>query len=117
MITSLNRSKSERFCDRLFDSSIMDRVNFILQVLNHNGRKQIIRLLEENDSLTVTEIYIKMRLTQSETSTHLSLMRKAGLVKAKREGKYVLYSLDQERVGNITQEILALSGWLDKTAA
>ena len=39
-------------------------------------------------------------VTQPTVSHHLSVLREAGLVHARREGKQVFYSLDQDAVAN-----------------
>ena len=52
----------------------------ILRALNHKLRQQIIRLLDENKKLTVTEIYVHLRLEQSVASQHLAILRRAGIV-------------------------------------
>ena len=46
----------------------------ILRALNHKLRQQIIRLLDENKKLTVTEIYVHLRLEQSVASQHLPVV-------------------------------------------
>ena len=73
----------------------------VLRAVNHNLRQQMIALIDENDSMTVTDIYVKMRLEQSVASQHLAILRKAGMVKTTREGKFIYYSLDKDRIGQI----------------
>ena len=68
-------------------------------------RKQIIKLLEEKDKLTVTEIYVKLRLEQSVASQHLAILRRAGIVVTDREGKFIYYSLNKQRINEITDLI------------
>src|SRR5579863_10614413 len=75
----------------------------ILRALNHKLRQQIIRLLDENKKLTVTEIYIQLRLEQSVASQHLAILRRAGVVKTEREGKFIYYTVGFERLREITK--------------
>jgi ArsR family transcriptional regulator, virulence genes transcriptional regulator len=74
----------------------------ILRAVNHKLRQNIILLLEENERLTVTEIYVKLRLEQSVASQHLAILRRAGIVKTVRDGKYIFYSVDKAKLKEIT---------------
>ena len=53
--------------------------------------------------MTVTDIYVKLRLEQSVASQHLAILRKAGVVQTERDGKFIFYSLgyqpDQSDLG------------------
>ena len=51
--------------------------------------------------MTVTEIYVKLRLEQSVASQHLMILRKAGIVFTQREGKFIYYSINDKRVDDI----------------
>lgn len=69
----------------------------------------MIKLLEEYPQLTVTEIYIKMRLEQSIASQHLAILRRSGVVITKRSGKFIYYSLNQDRLNDIGRLIRELA--------
>lgn len=49
-------------------------------------------------SLSVSEIVDKLDVSQPTVSHHLAVLREAGLVTAREEGKQTYYSLNQERV-------------------
>src|SRR5690606_21944528 len=70
----------------------------VLRAVNHKLRQRIISVLEENNEMTVTDIYIKLRLEQSVASQHLAILRRAGVVSTERQGKYIYYSLDKDRL-------------------
>ena len=60
--------------------------------------------------LTVNEIVQATNLTQSNVSNHLSCLRDCGLVSAKSQGRYVSYTLSDERVDqllHLADELLA----------
>lgn len=61
----------------------------ILRALNHKLRQQILKLIDEHQKMTVTEIYVKLRLEQSVASQHLAILRRAGIVVTVREGKFI----------------------------
>jgi len=66
-------------------------------------------MLEETPRLTVTEIYIKLRIEQSIASQHLAILRRSGVVISKRTGKFIYYSLNKERlveIGNLIKELV-----------
>ena len=79
----------------------MKKAMLILRALNHKLRQQIVKLLDERRKMTVTEIYIELRLEQSVTSQHLAILRRAGLVNATREGKFIYYSINYKRVKEV----------------
>ena len=75
----------------------------VLRAVNHKLRQRVIHLLEETDEgMTVTDIYIKLRLEQSVASQHLAILRRAGVVKTERNGKFILYSLNKDRIAQIS---------------
>lgn len=82
----------------------------VLRALNHKLRQQIIALIEENGKLTVTEIYVKMRLEQSVASQHLAILRKAGIVETERDGKFIFYTVSQKRIKEINGFVENLVG-------
>ncbi len=82
----------------------------VLRAVNHKLRQRIIDLLEEKDHMTVTDIYIKLRLEQSVASQHLAILRRAGVVTTRREGKFIYYSLDQNRLSQISILVEELAG-------
>jgi ArsR family transcriptional regulator len=48
--------------------------------------------------LSVNEIVEKVNVSQPTVSHHLAILREAGLVDVREEGKQTFYSLNQERV-------------------
>jgi len=85
------------------DYGELRKAALVLRAVNHKLRQRMIDLLEENQQLTVTDIYIKLRLEQSVASQHLAILRKAGVVRTDRQGKYIYYSLDHERLSQISR--------------
>ena len=75
----------------------------ILRALNNKLRQLIIKTVYENRNITVTELFIKLRIEQSVASQHLSILKKAGIVSTLRAGKYVHYSVNTTRLEYISQ--------------
>lgn len=88
----------------------MKKSILILRALNHKLRQQILKLLDEKRKVTVTEIYIELRLEQSVTSQHLAILRRAGLVSAFREGKFIYYAINYKRVREVNSFVEQLVG-------
>ncbi|MEJ0102589.1 MAG: ArsR family transcriptional regulator [Bacteroidota bacterium] len=44
-----------------------------------------------------------MRLEQSVASQHLAILRKAGFVKTNRDGKFIYYSVNINRMDEVNQ--------------
>lgn len=104
-IVILSKSGKEQI---KLDYSILRKAVLTLRAINHPLRKQMITLLEENNQLTVTDIFIKLRLEQSVVSQHLAILRKAGVLNTIRDGKFIHYSLNKERLEEISQLITEL---------
>jgi len=85
----------------LLDYVELRKAVLVLRAINHKLRQQIIELLEKTDKMTVTDIYVQLRLEQSVASQHLALLRKAGVVNTERNGKFVYYSLNKDRLAQI----------------
>jgi DNA-binding transcriptional ArsR family regulator len=87
----------------------LKKAALILRAVNHKLRQQILKLLHQNERMTVTEIYVKLRLEQSVASQHLAILRKAGFVNTLRDGKFIFYSVNHDRltqVHNFVHELL-----------
>src|SRR5680860_682542 len=95
--------------DILLNYAELRKAVLVLRAVNHKLRQRIISLLEENSEMTVTDIYIKLRLEQSVASQHLAILRRAGVVSTERQGKYIYYSLDKERLKQINRLVEELS--------
>jgi DNA-binding transcriptional ArsR family regulator len=96
--------------DIQLDYSDLRKAVLVLRAVNHKLRQRVIDLLEENESMTVTDIYIKLRLEQSVASQHLAILRRAGVVLTDRQGKFIFYSLDKERLAQIMRLVEELAG-------
>jgi DNA-binding transcriptional ArsR family regulator len=91
------------------DYAELRKAVLVLRAVNHDLRQQIVKLLEENGNMSVTDIYVNLRLEQSVASQHLAILRRAGIVNTERQGKYILYSLDQERLSQISRLVEELA--------
>lgn len=80
-------------------------------------RVRILKLLEGQERC-VCELIKVLGFSQSTVSGHLSLLKKAGLVKDRRDGRRVYYSLNDRKANSYAMPLLALLlGWLDDDGA
>jgi ArsR family transcriptional regulator len=75
----------------------LERVAETLRVVSHPARLRIIEILEERE-LSVTQIQDILGITQSQTSQHLNNMRVRGVLKSRKNGNMVYYSIANEDV-------------------
>jgi ArsR family transcriptional regulator len=54
----------------------------------------------------VLDIAARVGVTQPTASHHLAILREAGLVKTRREGKQIFYTLDQSRIASCCGRLL-----------
>lgn len=73
----------------------------VFRAVNHPLRLEIMKLIKVNGSLTVTQIYLKLRIEQSVASQHLAILRETEVLIATRQGKNIKYSINTERLNAI----------------
>jgi DNA-binding transcriptional ArsR family regulator len=83
----------------------LKKASLILRALNHKLRQQIVKMLDDKSKVTVTEIYQHLKLEQSVASQHLAILRRVGIVKTQREGKFVYYNINQDRLEQIQKVV------------
>jgi DNA-binding transcriptional ArsR family regulator len=76
----------------------------IAKALGDESRRTIIELLQHGE-LPATAIFDRFSFAAPTISRHLSVLKEAGIVKTRRNGVFIYYSIDQE-----TLQIL--SNWL-----
>lgn len=87
------------------DALKLKKAAIVLRAVNHKLRQVMLQLIGEREKITVTEIFLHLRMEQSVASQHLAILRKAGFVKTKREGKYIYYSVNRQRLEELNQFI------------
>lgn len=85
----------------------------LLRALAHPLRLKIIGFIDKHESIHVNKIYNSLKLEQSITSQHLRILRLAGVVSTRREGKFIFYSLNYKRLGNAVDSIRAYQEQID----
>ncbi len=73
----------------------IDKASMLLKLLGDKTRLSMVKLLEKNDCC-VCEFVEIFNVSQSAISQHLRKLRDLGLVKEKRKGQWIFYSLNQD---------------------
>jgi DNA-binding transcriptional ArsR family regulator len=84
----------------------LEQTHALMRALAHPLRLRMLEYLDKNRSVNVNKIYKALKLEQSITSQHLRILRAAGLVECRREGKFIFYSVAYQRL----QEVIAATG-------
>ena len=79
---------------------LMSRAAGFFKVVGDETRMKILCALS-TDELCVNDIAAAVDMTKSAVSHQLRLLRDEGLVKSRREGKNIFYSLDDQHVVDI----------------
>ena len=87
------------------DNRKLEESSEILRALAHSLRMEILEFIDENDKINVNKIYNTLGLEQSITSQHLRILRMADLVRTKREGKFIYYSINYSKMIHSVQVI------------
>jgi DNA-binding transcriptional ArsR family regulator len=68
-------------------------------------RQDLVQLLARTE-LNVGEIAERVTLSRPTVSHHLNLLRRAGLVRVRKQGREMYYRLDKERITGTLQGLL-----------
>lgn len=82
----------------------MDTLVERFKALGDNKRLKILTLLSESE-LCVCEIMEKTSLSQSVVSHHLKLLKNIKLIKSRKAGKWIFYSIDEENIKDFYKEV------------
>jgi DNA-binding transcriptional ArsR family regulator len=92
--------EKEMDANQKLEAQFLEQAAKVLKVLGHPIRIQIIEFLETGEH-TVGEIQNEIDQIQAVTSQHLRLMLRKNIVKYRREGTSLRYSINNEFITNI----------------
>lgn len=87
----LNTSKVDRLKKKMAESAFVD-IARIYKALSHPCRLQVLHLLRL-EPCCVCDLSHVMGIPVPTASQYLRILRKAGLVEFKKDGKFIIYSL------------------------
>ena len=80
----------------------------VLHAVAHPVRLDILTLLDRRGSLNVQDLADLAELDRTATSHHLRLLLQTNCVERKREGSYLIYSVNHARISRLAAGIAAL---------
>ncbi len=81
----------------------------VFRALAHPLRIRIITVIGSKDTVCVNEIIETLGLEQSVASQHLRILRQASLVTTQRQGKFIHYAVNQDKMLTVRRALLHLS--------
>lgn len=75
----------------------------IFKSFSEEARVRIIFLLFHENELTVTDLEHILDFTQTKTSRHVTYLKNAGLLKARKRDQWIFYQIKEEGMGIIDQ--------------
>jgi len=98
-------SELRQLVQEITDENLVKTQSQMFRALADKTRLKILGLLNMRE-MCVCEIMVALDLTQPTASHHLGILETAGLVKDRREGKWVFYSLKNKRITKLIEEII-----------
>ena len=82
----------KQIADQVAEVETTDKQSRFFKALADETRLRIVKLLGVRE-MCVCEVMVALGLTQPTASHHLGILENAGLVKDRKEGKWVFYSI------------------------
>jgi ArsR family transcriptional regulator, arsenate/arsenite/antimonite-responsive transcriptional repressor len=93
----------------LGDDTVNDLVQ-LFKLLADDTRLKVIHFLMQKDELNVRTLCKLLRQSQPAVSHHLALLRDAGVIECRREGKHNYYHLVPKRCQALLDTVFGVSG-------
>jgi ArsR family transcriptional regulator len=84
----------------------IDCVEFC-KALAADTRQRILKMLVEEEEMSVSDIVDAFNVSQPTISHHLNVLRQFGLVTSRKEGKQVFYAINRDRVTECCGRLIA----------
>jgi len=88
-------------------------LNRILQAIADTTRRRILQALKERGGCSIgkeiglcaCDIEQRIHLSQPTISHHMSVLKKAGLVEARKHGQWIVYRRNEKAIGDLTRAL------------
>lgn len=101
----LHEETVENVKKQMLDEDILFDVSDFFKMLGDSTRAKIMWALDKHE-MCVCDLAALLGMTKSAISHQLKTLREANLVKFKKEGKNVIYTLDDDHVKDIFEKAL-----------
>ena len=85
---------------KMLDNEFISEISIFFKILGDNTRVKILFALDHNE-MCVCDIANVLNMTKSSISHQLSYLKDLNIVKSRKSGKEVYYSLDDEHVKEV----------------
>lgn len=85
----------------VIETDTIKKAYLVIRSINHSFRMNILKLLDSTGEMTVSNLIAETKEEQSIISQHLAILRKQGIVKTKRDGKWIWYSVNYDRLKEV----------------
>ena len=85
---------------KMYEDNVLSGVSSLFKIMGDSTRCNILCALSQNE-MCVCALAVLLNMTKSAISHQLRILREANLVRSRREGKNVFYSLDDDHVKGI----------------
>lgn len=87
---------------KTLDKKLVPKTASFFKVVGDETRMKILCVIAEKETC-VNDISEQVQMTKSAVSHQLKLLKDNGLIKSRREGKNIFYSLDDQHVVDILE--------------
>lgn len=100
-----SRIALSRLIYRDFEMELINKMYMFSRALKHSLRQRIIKEITRRESMTVTQLWIALRIEQSVCSQHLKILRDTGIVQVDKSGKEHYYTINEKKINQVTQSL------------
>lgn len=93
----------------MFTSEAAAKTSYLLKAIAQPFRLKLLAVLEEGEAC-VCHLEMLLGKRQAYISQHLMTLREAGLLDARRDGKYVYYRLKNARILDLVCQAASIAG-------
>jgi DNA-binding transcriptional ArsR family regulator len=95
----------------------MSKPSALFAALGDDTRLSLVRRLSEGESLSIAALATGRRLTRQAVTKHLTVLHRAGLVRAARRGRERLWTLQPLRLDEARRDLELISAQWDAALA
>ena len=96
----INRNDVNEVISKMPNNDIMNKLGAFYKLLGDDTRCKILYTLD-NKEMCVCDIANVLSMSKSSVSHQLSTLKESGVVKPRKDGKIVYYSLDDDHVSRL----------------
>lgn len=87
-----------RIIHNITDSEISEEIIDLMKVLAETNRMRIVQIMFYCSEYSVTELARLLQISQPATSQHLKILKQAGIVNMRKEGRQMIYYIDNDEI-------------------